>query len=269
MGADRLGVMGNCKVFAKDSLKYIPIMGWAMTMSDIMFLKRDWDSDRENISRKLNTIFTYPSPVWLLLFPEGTRFSADKHRASLEFAAKEGLPLLQHHLLPRTKGFTFTVDHIDRSKVEIVYDVTLVENASSVPFNMTSVMSGKQIEGNMLVRHIPLSSIPRDQTESAAWLINLFKEKDELKQTFLSTGSFGPAYRKVTHHRSLATLLLLLFSNIIVVSIIAVALATGGTLLRSCIVASFGLAWVAMTKMNAATTIENSSRHGLKKGVQS
>ena len=28
-GADRLGVLGNCKVFAKDSLKFAPIIGGA------------------------------------------------------------------------------------------------------------------------------------------------------------------------------------------------------------------------------------------------
>jgi lysophosphatidic acid acyltransferase/lysophosphatidylinositol acyltransferase len=64
--------------------------------------------DKENLSRKLNQLLDFPSPVWILLFPEGTRFSAEKHAASLEFAASRDLPLLQHHLLPRTKGFSFT-----------------------------------------------------------------------------------------------------------------------------------------------------------------
>jgi 1-acyl-sn-glycerol-3-phosphate acyltransferase len=68
--------------------------------------------DKDNLARKLNQLLDYPSPVWILLFPEGTRFNAEKHAASREFAASRGLPQLQHHLLPRTKGFSFTGVHI-------------------------------------------------------------------------------------------------------------------------------------------------------------
>jgi len=54
MGADRLGVLGNCRVFAKESLKYAPIIGWAWALSDTIFLKRNWDEDRSSSSRHLN-----------------------------------------------------------------------------------------------------------------------------------------------------------------------------------------------------------------------
>ena len=39
-------------------------------------------------------------------FCEGTRFTNEKHAVSIEIAKSKGLPLLKHHLLPRTKGFT-------------------------------------------------------------------------------------------------------------------------------------------------------------------
>ena len=46
----------------------------------------------------------------LLLFCEGTRFTREKHARSVEFARKNGLPELKHHLLPRTKGFVHSVN---------------------------------------------------------------------------------------------------------------------------------------------------------------
>ena len=46
----------------------------------------------------------------LLLFCEGTRFTEAKHKASMEVARKKGLPVLKHHLLPRTKGFVLSVN---------------------------------------------------------------------------------------------------------------------------------------------------------------
>lgn len=60
----------------------------------------------------------------LSLFPEGTRFTSDKHAASMKIAAEKGLPLLKHHLLPRTKGFTASIPHL-RGKFDAIYDVVM------------------------------------------------------------------------------------------------------------------------------------------------
>ena len=64
--------------------------------------------DKDNLAVKLNELLDYPSPVWVLLYPEGTRLSPEKLAASQEFAASRNLPILNHHLVPRTKGFSFT-----------------------------------------------------------------------------------------------------------------------------------------------------------------
>ena len=48
----------------------------------------------------------------LLLFPEGTRFTPEKHEASLEVSRKKGYPELKHHLLPRTKGFAYSMQEM-------------------------------------------------------------------------------------------------------------------------------------------------------------
>ena len=43
---------------------------------------------------------------------EGTRYTKEKYEASMEIAKKKGMPLLKHHLLPRTKGFTLLASQI-------------------------------------------------------------------------------------------------------------------------------------------------------------
>lgn len=60
----------------------------------------------------------------LLLYAEGTRFTKEKHEASLAFAREKGLPQLKQHLTPRTKGFTSSIPHL-REKVPAIYDVQL------------------------------------------------------------------------------------------------------------------------------------------------
>ena len=120
MMGDRLGILGNCRAFAKDSLKYVPVIGWVWAMSDMIFLKRDWGKDQVTMMNSINKLLDYPSTIWLLLFPEGTRFTKEKHRASLEFAAQSGFPQLEHHLTPRTKGFSYLVENVDREKLKTV-----------------------------------------------------------------------------------------------------------------------------------------------------
>jgi len=61
-----------------------------------------------------------PSHGQFLLFCEGTRFTAQKHRVSMEVAEKKGLPTLKHHLLPRTKGFWITVQNLRGSGEAII-----------------------------------------------------------------------------------------------------------------------------------------------------
>lgn len=48
-------------------------------------------------------------PPQFLLYCEGTRFTEKKHQISMQVAQSKGLPPLKYHLLPRTKGFTTTL----------------------------------------------------------------------------------------------------------------------------------------------------------------
>lgn len=80
-------------------------MGWAWSFGEVIYLERNWEKDRETIAKGVENLQDFPDPMFLLIFAEGTRFSQEKYRASLEFAKQKGnLPILKHHLVPRTKG---------------------------------------------------------------------------------------------------------------------------------------------------------------------
>ncbi|MEC7181692.1 MAG: hypothetical protein VXW15_03200, partial [Bdellovibrionota bacterium] len=52
--------------------------------------------------------FDHDIPIWLMLFPEGTRFREDKLKKTKKITEKKKLPPLQHVLLPRAlKDETF------------------------------------------------------------------------------------------------------------------------------------------------------------------
>lgn len=67
------------------------------------------------LSQCLPLLHCYSIPHFhtqLCLFAEGTRFTPEKHKVSVEFSKSRGYPVLKHHLFPRTKGFCFILKHM-------------------------------------------------------------------------------------------------------------------------------------------------------------
>lgn len=270
MVGDRSGLLGNCRVYAKKMIKYIPIIGWSWNMSDVIFLERNWEKDKLNLSTKLNSLLEFPTPVWILLFPEGTRFSVEKHEASKEFATSRGLPVLHHHLIPRTKGFSFTVSQLDTKRISKVYDVTIVAGGpNSAPPTLTSILCGKSTEASMYIREFQLKDIPRDEDGSSAWLMKLFQEKDTMKESFLKTGCFSelsgmPKYPPITKPSRPWSLVISVVLNSCVLLPMLYILVTGGYIVRLVILLVLGLAWVAMHRLVNITKISKGSKYGKK-----
>ena len=59
----------------KSALKYIPILGWSWTFSEYIFVRREWEVDRQVMKKDLSTIFD---------FPEGYHYSVRENLLSLK-----------------------------------------------------------------------------------------------------------------------------------------------------------------------------------------
>lgn len=91
-----------------------PAVKSLMTCSDWKFPLATRGRDYEVIGLLFNTdpgvTILWCVCVWqFLLYCEGTRFTEQKHQISMQVAESKGLPKLKYHLLPRTKGFTTTL----------------------------------------------------------------------------------------------------------------------------------------------------------------
>ncbi|CAB3368327.1 Hypothetical predicted protein [Cloeon dipterum] len=187
---DRIRLLGNCKTYAKKVLQYIPTMGWAWKFGESVFLERNWEKDKEIISKQLKELVEYPSPIWLLLFAEGTRFSEHKHAASMKFAKERGLPLLKHHLVPRTRGFTSSIPHL-KEKMGAIYDVQLAfKKDDKIEPSMSNLLIGKGVTAHLYIRRIPMDGVPTDEQEANQWLHELYQRKDQMQDSFYNTGDF-------------------------------------------------------------------------------
>lgn len=190
MFTEKVGVLGNCKAYAKKMISYIPTIGWNWKFAEFVFLERSFDKDKDIINYQLNEIFDYPSPVWLLLNAEGTRFTKSKHEASVKFAQERGMTVLNHHLIPRTKGFTASLPVL-KKKCAAIMDVQLVfdEHAKDEP-TIASLLRGRPLNGHIYLRRIPMTDVPEDEAAASKWLHELFVRKDKLQTSFHKTGDF-------------------------------------------------------------------------------
>ncbi|KAK3510635.1 hypothetical protein QTP70_011900 [Hemibagrus guttatus] len=211
---ERYGVLGSSKVLAKHELLKVPLIGWTWYFLEIVFCKRRWEEDRETVFKGLNQLRDYPEPMWFLLYCEGTRFTEKKHQISMQVAESKGLPKLKYHLLPRTKGFTTTLQCL-KGTVNAVYDVTLNFKDKENP-TLLGIINGKKYRADMRVRRFAVDEIPDDEKECAAWLHKLYQEKDELQEYYFKEGRFPG--NVVKPKRRLWTLLNFLFWATILLS---------------------------------------------------
>jgi len=191
MVADRCSVLGNGRVFVKKMLKYVPVVGWAWNFSDVAFLERNLEKDEETMTKNIQSLGDYPDPVWLLIFAEGTRLNPEKLEASRDFARKRGYPVLRHCLTPRTKGFSHVMKHINSELIPYIYDVTCVVSNDGGPATISNILMGRKTVGEVYIRRFKTDEIPNSSAEeSAQFLMNIYKDKDALLDSYALTGSF-------------------------------------------------------------------------------
>lgn len=190
MFCEKSGVLGNCKAYAKKVIQYIPVIGWSWKFAEFVFLERSFEKDKEIIGRQINEIFDYPDPVWLLLNAEGTRFTEKKHEASVKFAQERGMPVLKHHLIPRTKGFTASLPYL-KEKCPAILDIQLAfKKNDEVEPTIGNLLNGRGVTGYMHVRRIDMKSLPDKEEDAAEWMQEFFRFKDNLQESFHTHGDF-------------------------------------------------------------------------------
>ncbi|XP_035724404.1 1-acyl-sn-glycerol-3-phosphate acyltransferase gamma-like isoform X1 [Vespa mandarinia] len=190
VACDRIGVLGNCKAYAKKSIQYIPTLGWAWKFAENIFLERNWNKDKDVIGTQIKELIEHPDSIWLLLYAEGTRVTSKKLEASQKFAKEKNLPILKYHLTPRTKGFISSIPYM-RGKTMAIYNIQVAfKESDPVKPTMTNLLLGKKIEGHMYMRRIPLEEVPEGDEAAAEWLHKLYQEKDKMMESFHETGDF-------------------------------------------------------------------------------
>lgn len=110
------------------------------------------------------------------LYPEGTRIKPNKLAKAQEFAQQNGHALPQHVLIPRVRGFQATLDGLE-GHLQAVYDLTIVYE--SAPPTIWELLSGQGCRVKLDVKRFAIEQLPKDQEGRGAWLLELFRQKDQ------------------------------------------------------------------------------------------
>jgi 1-acyl-sn-glycerol-3-phosphate acyltransferase len=189
---------GYIYIIMKESLKNIPIFGWGAQFYNFIFLKRDWEADKQNFKKHLSQLDDPKQPMWLLIFPEGTNLAKSTKEKSKEWAKKNGLTDMKHQLLPRSKGLQFCLQNLKNS-TEWLYDCTIgYEGIPPGQFGQdiftlrSSMFEGRPPKSvNMHFRRFKISEIPIDNDKAfEVWLRNRWREKDYLLEHFVRHNRF-------------------------------------------------------------------------------
>ncbi|XP_066275210.1 1-acyl-sn-glycerol-3-phosphate acyltransferase delta-like [Branchiostoma lanceolatum] len=205
----------TCKGFSAGYIKYLPTVGWSLFFTESIFLHRSYEKDKGIIVKQLKELQSYPDNFWIELNCEGTRFTAERHRAFMEVARSKGLPELKHHVLPRTKGFVLCA-RVARKYIQAFYDVVYHFDQRSPEPTLMEMLKGKKHHVHIYIRRIPIEEIPEDEEACAKYCHELYRIKDINYEYFEKHGRF-PEKTQVIPRRKHSIFIFIFWSALLVV----------------------------------------------------
>ncbi|XP_059157781.1 1-acyl-sn-glycerol-3-phosphate acyltransferase epsilon-like [Physella acuta] len=199
----RRGSLGRTRYVLKDGLKFLPFYGFYLGMHGSLFVKRAGKFRKDKAEKQLSRDAHDKKPMWLVVFPEGTRFNPElinTIESSKVFATEQGLQPLENVLFPRIRAVQVCIEQLGKS-VDSVYDVTIAYG-NTYDFStkqrlpappMQDFLMGSSPRVHIHINRIPISEVPVEKEELKSWLYSRFQLKDRLLEEFYSAESESEA----------------------------------------------------------------------------
>ncbi|XP_005289764.1 1-acyl-sn-glycerol-3-phosphate acyltransferase epsilon isoform X2 [Terrapene carolina triunguis] len=154
-----------------------------------IYVKRSARFNEKEMRNKLWAQVKAETPMYLVIFPEGTRYNPEMPKVIADsqlFADKEGLAVLKHVLTPRVKATHVAIDSM-KNYLDAVYDVTVAYEGTvdhkgqrKVAPSMTEFLCKECPKVHIYLDRIELKDIPEEQMYMRRWLHERFEIKDKL-----------------------------------------------------------------------------------------
>ncbi|MGH0148830.1 UNVERIFIED_CONTAM: hypothetical protein FKN15_013790 [Acipenser sinensis] len=223
MLAVRQNALGHLRYVLKDGLKWLPLYGWYFSQHGGVYVKRSAKFDEKAMRNKLisqtklgtphggvyvkrsakfdekamrNKLISQTklgTPMYLVIFPEGTRYNPELQKvisASQAFACKEGLAVLKNILTPRMKATHIAVDSM-KDHLDAIYDITVAYEGTldskgrrkTAP-SMPEFLCKECPRVHIYFERIDMKEVPQEPVFFRRWLHDRFVVKDKLLTDF-------------------------------------------------------------------------------------
>jgi 1-acyl-sn-glycerol-3-phosphate acyltransferase len=194
---------GSLRFFLKSMHKYVPILGWACILHDMIFLTRDIKEDRPVLKKQLTIFNQNQTDNFLIIYPEGT-FTTPENTWLVEKSQKwskdNGQKVLQNVLTPRTTGFELLME--TKEAFDYVVDLTCgfskpysMKLAAVQPPTLIDFFQHNIEQPVKIHLHYKKYKVADIIDKPADWLLKRFEEKDTLLEYFEKHGCFpGPGH---------------------------------------------------------------------------
>ncbi|MBN3275361.1 PLCE acyltransferase, partial [Polyodon spathula] len=193
MLAIRQNALGHLRYVLKDGLKWLPLYGWYFSQHGGVYVKRSAKFDEKAMRNKLISQTELGTPMYLVIFPEGTRYNPELHKvisAGQAFACKEGLAVLKNVLTPRMKAAHIAVDSM-KDHLDAIYDITVAYEGTldskgrrkTAP-SMPEFLCKECPRVHIYFERINMEEVPQEPVFFRRWLHDRFAIKDKLLTDF-------------------------------------------------------------------------------------
>ncbi|KAM9804309.1 1-acyl-sn-glycerol-3-phosphate acyltransferase epsilon [Neosynchiropus ocellatus] len=193
MLATRQNALGHVRYVLKDGLKWLPLYGFYFSQHGGVYVKRSAKFNEKAMRKKLVRQTQAGAPMYLVIFPEGTRYNPDLKNViadSQAFSAKEGLAILKHTLTPRMKASHVAIETM-RDHLHAVYDVTVAYESKQFAKgqrkpapSMPEFLCKECPRVHIHFERVDIKEIPSEPLFFRRWLHERFEIKDRLLSEF-------------------------------------------------------------------------------------
>ncbi len=203
----------------KKGITYYPGFGVIMYTNPDIKLDRNWETDQKNIVKQIQNIKMTDKKQVLLIFPEGTRFTAEKMIEAQQFAFDNGYTPYQYTMFPKTKGTWLLINSLHNAKkLGRVWDATLIIPKFIRKSAYLSDIMGKAL-GPVYAdfKEIVLPNNFQDMMEFKNWFLDNWKEKDNMIKNY-NNNKYKHLEFKDKHYNHIAYIMMICTFGFIMLS---------------------------------------------------
>jgi 1-acyl-sn-glycerol-3-phosphate acyltransferase len=195
----------------KKGVLFIPGVGSILTNSNDIKLNKKIEDDISNIENSIKNI----KDGLIIILPEGTRYTPEKHVISKQFSLDNKLPVFTNMLYPKMKGL-FHICNIlkENNKLGNIIDFTnFIKNLHLKKCHMDKLLTTKFDDTYSIINSyiVPIDKLS-DYNNFKEWFLNIWKKKDNILDN-ININNDKLDYKKIKAklrlHRLLITIIIL------------------------------------------------------------